>query len=423
MSHARSLIIALLALSLGAAQARSQDAPPSPDPADVPGPAGAVKVFMATSRDDLDYYKTQLGFVDFVRDRADAEVQIVVSQVRTSSGGALYTLEFRGQGRFASLADTLECSVGPGATEDEKRKVQLKTMKFGLMRFVARTPQAGGVSISYAAPGEAAAKVDKWNHWVYSLSANGWFQGQKGWHQTQVYSTLSASRITARDKASLSGWSEYNGVTWDNGEGESTSVSRGRGISGYLVFGLSDHWSTRAAASAWNSSYSNIESAVTGSGSLEYSIFPYDQSTRRQLRLIYRLETEYDDYEERTIFDKSTEWTAAERLTVYLKLVEPWGSVTNTLGFSNYLHSFPLNRLDWNTNVSLSLVKGVKLTANGYVALVHDQLALRADSAAESDVLLRRREMATSYEYFLSLGVELSFGSIYSNEVNARFGS
>ena len=408
-------------MMLSAGPVRSQDT--TPPAATGPGPGGAVKVYMDTTRDELDYYKTQLGFVDFVRDRADAEVQVVASQVRTTSGGSLYTLEFRGEGRFASLADTLAYPLGPGATDDEKRKAGLRTMKIGLMRFVAHTPQAGGVTISYAEPAAPVAKVDKWNHWVYSVSANGWFQGQKGWRQTQVYTSLSASRITAEDKASLSAWSEYNGVSWDNGEGESTSISRGRGLSGYLVFGLTDHWSARAAASTWNSSYSNIESAVTGSGSVEYSIFPYDQSTRRQLRLIYKLETEYDDYEERTIFGKSTEWTAAERLSVYLKLVEPWGSVTNSVGFSNYLHSFPLNRLDWNTNVSLSLVKGVKLTANGYVALVHDQLALRGGDAADSDVLLRRREMATSYEYFLSLGIEVSFGSIYSNEVNARFGS
>jgi hypothetical protein len=234
---------------------------------------------------------------------------------------------------------------------------------------------------------------------------------------------LTANRTTKDKKAYISAWTQYNGVTWDSGDGESRSISRGKGVNGYLVYGLSDHWSARVASSTWSSSYGNIESAVDGSGAIEYNIFPYDQSTSRQLRLTYRLEGEYDDYEERTIFNKLTEWTVSERFAASLELVEPWGSVTNTFGFSNYMHSFPLNRLDWNTSVSHSLVKGLKLTANGYIARVHNQLALRAGDALDSDVILRRREQATSYEYYLSVGFELSFGSIYSNEVNARFGN
>ena len=419
MRHVLSSVFATLALICLTGQSWSQETINTSDSA----ASSAVKVFLDLDGDEMDYYKTHLGFVTFVRDRADADVQMVVSWQNTASGGTKYTLEFRGQGKYASMIDTLDFSVGPGATNDEERKLGVKTMKLGLMRFVARTPQASDVTISYDKPVISTAKIDNWKHWVFSISANGWFQGWKGRHEASVYSNLSANRITKEFKANMSVWTEYNDIKWENGDAEVRSISRGKGISGYVVWGLSNHWSSRAASSAWSSSYGNIESAIDWSAAVEYNIFPYDQSTSRQLRLVYRLGCEYDDYEERTIFEKLTEWTASERISASLKLVQPWGSVTNTLGFSNYMHDFKLNRLDWNTYISLSLVKGLKLNVNGYAARIHDQLAVRAGDATDSDIILRRREMTTSYEYYLSLGLEFSFGSIYSNEVNARFGN
>jgi len=43
-------------------------------------------------------------------------------------------------------------------------------------------------------------------------------------------------------------------------------------------------------------------------------------------------------------------------------------------------------------------------------------------SATEEEILLEQRQLATQYDYFLSLGLRYTFGSIYSNVVNPRFG-
>jgi hypothetical protein len=43
--------------------------------------------------------------------------------------------------------------------------------------------------------------------------------------------------------------------------------------------------------------------------------------------------------------------------------------------------------------------------------------------ASLEDVLLMRKQLATSYEYYFSIGLSYTFGSIYSNVVNPRFGS
>jgi hypothetical protein len=59
---------------------------------------------------------------------------------------------------------------------------------------------------------------------------------------------------------------------------------------------------------------------------------------------------------------------------------------------------------------------------DGRYAAVHDQLALRKSEVSLDDLLLRRKELATGYSYSLSVGFSYSFGSVYSNVVNPRFG-
>ena len=48
---------------------------------------------------------------------------------------------------------------------------------------------------------------------------------------------------------------------------------------------------------------------------------------------------------------------------------------------------------------------------------------LPKSDASDEDVLLRQRELSTQYDYFTSIGLRYTFGSIYSNVVNPRFGS
>jgi len=47
---------------------------------------------------------------------------------------------------------------------------------------------------------------------------------------------------------------------------------------------------------------------------------------------------------------------------------------------------------------------------------------VKGDASLE-EILLRRRMMETTYSYFALVGVSFTFGSIYTNVVNPRFGS
>ena len=80
---------------------------------------------------DLDFYRTELKFVNFVRDRAEADVHLLVTHQHTGSGGIEYTLAFIGQKQFDGMLDTLTLSVLESDTEDEIRAAQLKVVKIG----------------------------------------------------------------------------------------------------------------------------------------------------------------------------------------------------------------------------------------------------------------------------------------------------
>jgi len=58
----------------------------------------------------------------------------------------------------------------------------------------------------------------------------------------------------------------------------------------------------------------------------------------------------------------------------------------------------------------------------GSASRVRDQLALPRRDASPEEVLLRLRELQSGYELNVDIGLTYSFGSIFNNIVNPRFG-
>jgi hypothetical protein len=55
-------------------------------------------------------------------------------------------------------------------------------------------------------------------------------------------------------------------------------------------------------------------------------------------------------------------------------------------------------------------------------AIIHDQLSLTKEGATAEEVLLRQQQIASQYNYSFKVGFSYTFGSIYNNVVNPRFG-
>ncbi|MEK9136323.1 MAG: hypothetical protein AAB393_04315, partial [Bacteroidota bacterium] len=68
----------------------------------------AIRVYLDCSGCDREHVKSEITFVNYVRDRHDAQVHILITTQRTGSGGREYTHTFIGQQEFTGKDDTLK---------------------------------------------------------------------------------------------------------------------------------------------------------------------------------------------------------------------------------------------------------------------------------------------------------------------------
>ncbi len=395
----------------------------------------AVRVFLdcPNSFCDFDYYRTEITFVNWVRDRQFAQVHVLVTSQETG-GGREYTLGFIGLERFAGTEDTLHYVSHTGDTQDDVRKGLGQVLRVGLVRFAARTPVAPRLEISYSAPAGAAAQVrDPWNYWVFNVRVNSNFYGEHSYKNTYMFGSVSASRITEVWKIELSTNQSYqqNDIlvpVYDSTgvlirEDLSRNITRSYGGDVLVARSTGKHWSAGLRASAFSSTYYNQDLTLKGGPAVEFDVFPYSQSTRKLLTLQYALSVASFNYRDTTIFNKVSETLATQSLTVSLDVKQPWGSAGLSLEGSHYLNDFKKNHLQLFGNGNFRLYKGLSLDFFSFVSLIHDQLSIQKGGATAQEVLLRRRQLETSYSYQGFVGLRYTFGSKFANVVNPRFGS
>ncbi len=369
---------------------------------------------------DFNYFRTEINFVNFVRDRFDADVYVLITGQTTGGGGSEITLEFKGQHKFEGKNDTLKYFTGKSDTDEMARSGATRILKIGLLRYITRTPLANYLTIDYAQPSKPVEVVDKWNYWVFEISINGWIQGQRSYRQFYDNINLSIERITEEKKLDISGWLNYNETRWDTEDFKSLSISRGKGSNMTYVWSLGNHWSVAGYASIYSSSYSNQKLGGSMAGLIEYNLFPYSESTRRLFCFKYRQSGGYIDYYEETIFNKHNQWLNSGRISAVIDIKRPWGSIYGSLSGSAYFYDLSKNRLSLYSQISFRLIKGLSLNISSNASKVRDQISLAKADLSKEDVLLRIREMATSYDYWASFGLSYTFGSIYNNIVNPR---
>jgi uncharacterized protein DUF481 len=433
----RTSLILAIGLSLSSAAPRL----PAQVPADSTRTAqdSALRVFFDCqgfgSGCDFDYIRTEITFVNYVRDRQDADVHILITTLETGAGGAEYTTAFIGRRRFAGTADTLRYFAGPNDTRDEVRQGLVRVLKLGLMRFVAATPLAKRIDISYTAPAQTASTTvrDPWNYWVFNINGGLDLSGQKSVSSTSINGSFSASRTTPAWKFNFGLSENYDERTFRDvpvrdtlgnqiGTETITSVSRHYFADGLLARSAGAHWSVGSRWSAQRSTFSNFDLSFKVGPAVEYDIFPYAESTRRKLTLLYGVDVTRAVYADTTIFDKKQETLLGQSLSASLNVTQPWGSTSVSLTGSHYFQDFSKNRLELFGSFNVRLLKGLSLNAFGSVSLVHDQLNLPKGGASESEILLQRRELLSSYRYFTFINLSYRFGSSINNVVNPRFG-
>ena len=422
MTRMCKLPVCVTAVLLFAVTASGQE-PPAVTPS-----RDAIRMFLDCNYScDESFLRKEITFVDWMRDRKDADVHVLVTTQSTGGGGTEFTIKFIGLGRFAAVEQTLKHVATSTATSDEIRRGIADVLKRGLVRYVSESPLAARLKISFADPqaGTAAAdsKKDPWNLWVFRTGISGSLSGEQSTKYRSFRSSASANRTTDDWRLSFSASGSYSSNSYDLSETETfRSISRNIDGSALAVKSLTQHWSLGLVGNVSKSTFLNYDFQMRIAPGVEYNFFPYSESTRRMLTTQYTLGINRFDYEEVTIFDKTRETLPDHRLGTTLSLRQPWGTASGSVNFTQYLSKLDKYRLSAYGNTNVRLFKGFSFNIYAEASRTRDQINLPRGGASPEEILVRQRQLASGYSYYMNFGVSYSFGSIFNNIVNPRFG-
>ena len=415
----------LIAVVLASAAAIS--APVAARPQEAPTPqSNGLNVFLdCYTYCDFDHFRREIPFVNYVRDRSDAQVHVLVTSQSTGGGGQEYRFTFIGLRQFAGREDTLHYVAGTTDTNDEERDGQTRALKLGLMRYVANTPIAERIEISYRAPEleevPAQPADDPWNFWVFRVSAGGSFDAESQQRFYRVNGSASATRTTEAWKMYIAGRGQYSRSRYELEE-DSVAVYTDDtySLEGRLIRSLAGHWGAGVRTRVEKSIRYNQDFAARLLTGVEFSAFPYDESTRRAVTILYSVGVAAYNYEEITVFQVMSETRFQQALELSVSAVQPWGNMGASLEAATYLHDLHLHRIDVGVGLSLRLARGLELNLGSNAARIKDQIYLSGAGIPEDEILLHRRALGTDYEVGLGFSLSFTFGSIFNNVVNPR---
>jgi len=372
---------------------------------------------------DVEFMKREIAFVNYVRDRKEAQVHIMITRQNAANGGKKYDILFLGQKEFINENDTLSFVSMADNTEDEIRDKQLIYIKLGLIKYVSHTNIAELLDINFKKNEEEKEEIvkDKWNSWVFNINANTWFNGQSTNSNSNLWTRISAKKITPDWKYTFSINNSYSELYYDFDTSDTTFVNKSNSINGLIVKSLNEHWSLGGSFDIGNSTYRNFDFSNQIYPAIEYNIYPYSQSSEKQMTFMFATGYEYADYIELTSYFKMKENLAFSKLAIAYETKKEWGSIETSIKGLVYLHDISKYDLTFFTKLNIRIIKGLSFNVSGRASLLRAQLNIPQQSASYEDVLLRQKQIASNYSYYMSAGLSYTFGSIYNNIVNPRF--
>lgn len=385
---------------------------------------------------DFDLIREEISYVDWVRERTAVDLHLLITSQGAGAGGSEYTVAILGQRSMAGRGDTLRFTTNPTTTNDEQRRQLVLTIAAGLAPFVVRSGHAALLRISAAEPDEAnrprgAPSGDPWKAWVFEVGLEGGFSGEALYKSRSLNASFEARRVTEAWKFNLEFDYEYEDDRVTDQEfddqgnviAEETfkNLQRNWSADQLLVKSITNHASAGLMGHLRSNTFRNLRRAVEAGPAIEYNLFPYTQSTRRELVLRYAVGYAHNQYVELTIFDRMRETLPLHVVTLNYRTQAPWGSMNFRTEHRNYLTDAAKRNTNVNGSFNVRVFKGIRVSTHASYSWIRDQIALRKGTGDQVDVLLRRRELLTGYDYEAGIGLSYTFGSIFNNIVNPRF--
>jgi hypothetical protein len=422
---ATTTLLALTALTATPPLLRAQAGPASGN-----GRPQTLRIFIDSRVRGFDqnYLKTEIDFVDWVRDVRDAEVYLLITSQSAGAGGNAYRIDLMGRRPpFEAMADTLIYVSTQDETDDVTRSNIVRIIKLGLVPYLLKTEAGEQFELTrreeeLRGPGvrPLLPTDDPWNFWVFSSRLSGNLRDEARSKSRDVDGSFTARRVTDALKTSLSFSGNYGENERLLSEGWYEYYTYRLNADASHVFALGPHWSAGARFTAGSSIQNNQKLSLRAAPALEWSLWPYSEFTRRQLTVQYTAGTNYYAYEDTTIYGKIRESRGNHALTVSYEMTQPWGTARASIEASHYLDHIKFYKLDFAMSWDIRLFRGFSFNVNGSASRVHDQLYISGEGYSDEDILLRIRSLQTSYRYQLRVGFSYTFGSIYSAFVNPR---
>lgn len=415
-SFTKSISLFLVIFSLGIMEGKSQDEPEGINN------SGRISVFLDMPfRTDEDFIRQEIPVVDYVRDKEMADVHVIMTR-HGSGTGTNYAASFIGYETFENMNYELSYWDDATNTSDETRRGYTKMIKIGLAPFVAKAGIANELTLQYDELVSVVEEIkDPWNHWIFEISGSGNFSKEETRDSYRLNYGASADKITEEWKIRLRSDFRYDERNYFNDDEIITSVSTRDRVDGYVLKSLTNHWSAGIFGRYNASTYSNLANSLEASPAIEYSIFPYDEATRRSITFAWRLGNGYYDYIDTTIFNKTEEYLFSQSLDASADFQQTWGSLYIGLEGSHHFHDFRSNRLEFYTRLNLRLLQGLSLRIRGEYDLINDLVAIPKEDLSLEEILLEQRRRATDYEFSGSIGLSYTFGSRITGIYNPRF--
>jgi hypothetical protein len=388
---------------------------------------GRLRVFVEACQCFPEFLRSEILWVDFVRQPQDADVQILAASGQTGAGGAEVVLRFVGHGRFAGVEQELRAVTLPGEPEDVRRRDVLRAVQVGLLGFGARDglPADLQLRVGTSAPSRPEVRSDPWNYWVFRLAGDGSVESEESNREETWEFEASADRVTDRWILSVGAQWETQTETFNLDERDEAPLAvkrRERRADWFGARSLGPRWSVGVDGTFESSTFGNVTFRAEARPALEFNLFPYAEYATRQLRFAYSAGVQHARYSEITLFDRMRETRPRHALSATLDQRQPWGTLQASVEWSQYLHDLSKSRFEAETQINVRIFRGFSLEVEGRASRIRDQLSLPKRNASPEEVLLRVRQLQSGHQVELSVGLAYTFGSIFNNIVNPRFG-
>lgn len=394
-----------------------------------------VSVFLDCRGCDANFIRTEIQFVNFVRDQGLADIHLLILRQGTANGDQ-FLIDYIDQRLPGKPVKAFVYDSYNYQTEEEVRNGLVTAIELGLVSFLIDKKVLTRLSIDFTPDAMKEAgnfeEEDPWNNWIFEIGASGNTSGQQNERRFNIGGNAEARRITNEWKLEFNLWGNFNRRVVNETETviRGTDTSRvvtseffdrsNRNYFGLVAKTINDHWSAGFYTRYRSDTFVNIDTQLGITPSIEYSLFPYEEFTRREVTARFGVVASYFNYAETTFLLQDEEFLFRPEINLQADFTQPWGRFRAAFEGGAFLNDISLNRFVFDVRYNLRVSKYLSVFLDGRYSIIGDQVSLPAGDLSAEELLAGVRQQPTSFSYRGSFGFEVQFGSIYNNIVNPR---